>query len=135
MYIYAIVKRKKGERKGKGSSRAELKEVCISTTDALQLDIPIDIRRSTKHEKNVHTLQIYVESLKSEPSLPIDEIETIQLTEVKGIGPKTMEKLVDAGIMSVNELVEIDTERIAEVISISNDRTSTLIENARSLLN
>ncbi len=135
MNIYAVVKRKKREKKGKGFSRAELREVDISTTDALNLGIPIDSRRSTKHEKNVQTLQAYTESMKREPSLPKEKIKTVELSAVKGIGPKTMEKLVEAGIKSVNELVVMNTERVAEVIGTSKDRASILIENARSLLN
>jgi len=135
MDIYAVVKRKKRERKGKGFSRAELKEVHMTATGALKLGIPIDVRRSTKHDTNVHTLQVYAESMKSEPSLPIDKIKTVELTEVKGIGPKSMEKLVKTGIKSANELVVTDPERVADIIGTSKDRASILIENALSLLN
>lgn len=135
MDIYAVVKRKKRDRKGKGFSRAELKEVRMTATDALKLGIPVDVRRSTKYETNVLALQVYAESMKSEPSLPIDEVKTVELTEVKGIGPKSMEKLVKAGIKSANDLVVTDAERVADIIGTSKDRASILIENARSLLN
>jgi DNA polymerase/3'-5' exonuclease PolX len=135
MDIYAVVKRKKRDRKGKGFSRAELKEVRMTVTGALKLGIPVDVRRSTKYETNVLTLQVYAESMKSEPSLPIDEVKTVELTEVKGIGPKSMEKLVKAGIKSANDLVVTDAERVADIIGTSKDRASILIENARSLLN
>jgi predicted flap endonuclease-1-like 5' DNA nuclease len=73
--------------------------------------------------------------MKREPSLPKETIKTVKLTEVKGIGPKTMEKLVNAGIISANELLVTDVERVAEVIGTSKDRASILIDNARSLLN
>ena len=107
----------------------------MTATDALKLGIPVDVRRSTKYDTNVHTLQVYAESMKSEPSLPIDKIKTVELTEVKGIGPKSMEKLVKAGIKSATELVVTDAERVAYIIGTSKDRASILIENARSLLN
>ncbi len=134
MSIYAVVKRKDRESKGKGFSRSELKEVYLSTTEALKLSIPIDTRRSTKHEKNVQTLRVYIKSMKQKPFLTKEAIQTIKLTEVKGIGPKTMEKLVKAGIMSANELTVTDVERVAEIIGTSKDRASTLIDNANSLL-
>lgn len=135
MDIYAVVKRKNRESKGKGFSRSELKEVYISTTEALKLSIPIDTRRSTKHEKNVQTLHVYIKSMKVEPFLPLEKAKTVELIEVKGIGPKTMEKLVKAGITSANELAVTDVERIAEVMGTSKDRAAILIDNASSLLN
>lgn len=135
MSIYAVVKRKDRESKGKGFSRSELKEVYLSTTEALKLSIPIDTRRSTKHEKNVQTLRVYIKSMKQKPFLTKKAIQTIKLTEVKGIGPKTMEKLVKAGITSANELTVTDVERVAEIIGTSKDRAATLIDNANSLLN
>ncbi len=134
MSIYAVVKRKNRESKGKGFSRSELKELYLSTTEALKLSVPIDTRRSTKHEKNVQTLRDYIESLKQESSLPKETVKTAKLTEVKGIGPKTMAKLVKAGITTANELAVTDVERVAEVIGSSKDRASILIDNANSLL-
>jgi predicted flap endonuclease-1-like 5' DNA nuclease len=135
MSIYAVVKRKNRESKGKGFSRSELKEVYLSTSEALKLSIPIDTRRSTKHEKNVQTLRVYIKSMNREPFLTKKAVKTIKLTEVKGIGPKTMEKLVKAGIKSANELAVTDVERVAKVIGASLDRALTLIDNASSLLN
>jgi predicted flap endonuclease-1-like 5' DNA nuclease len=134
MSIYAVVKRKNRESKGKGFSRSELKEVSLSTTEALKLSVPIDTRRSTKHEKNVQTLRLYIKTMKREPSFTKKAIKTIELTEVKGIGPKTMEKLVKAGITTANELTVTDIESIAEIIGTSKERASTLIDNANSLL-
>ena len=63
MDIYAVVKRKRKTRKGKGFSRAELRDVGLSPNEALKLAIPIDTRRSTKHENNVTTLKTYIEEL------------------------------------------------------------------------
>jgi len=57
MSIQAVVWRKTKERKARGFSRAELKEVDLSLKDALKLGIPIDKRRRTKHEENVETLR------------------------------------------------------------------------------
>ena len=57
MEIQAVVWKKTKERKAKGFSRAELKEIGLSLGDALKLGIPIDSRRRTKHEENVKVLK------------------------------------------------------------------------------
>jgi hypothetical protein len=51
----------KGPKEGKGFSRAELEEAGISVGDTLRLGIPMDKRRSTKHEENVERLKTYME--------------------------------------------------------------------------
>jgi len=55
--IQAVVRRKTKQRKARGFSRAELKEVGLGFKDALRLALPIDSRRRTKHEENVRTLK------------------------------------------------------------------------------
>jgi len=54
----------KRQREGKGFSRAELEEAGISTGDTMRLGIPMDKRRSTKHEENVERLKTYAEEAK-----------------------------------------------------------------------
>jgi ribosomal protein L13E len=63
--IEAVVWGKKRARRGKGFSRAELREACLSPSHALKLGIPIDIRRRTKHKENIENLKKYL-NLKSE---------------------------------------------------------------------
>ena len=60
MKIQAIVKRKRRIRLGRGFSRAELKEVGLSVKEALTLGIPVDVRRSTKHDENLKTLRSFL---------------------------------------------------------------------------
>jgi len=57
MKIQAVVWRKIKARKGKGFSRAELKEIGLSIRQALKLRIPIDTRRRTKREENIEALK------------------------------------------------------------------------------
>jgi len=57
MRLQSIVQRKTKSRKGKGFSRAELKEIGLDTKMALKLGIPIDPRRKTKHDENIRILK------------------------------------------------------------------------------
>ena len=127
MSIQAVVKRK--TRKGKGFSREELREVGLSFGEALKRKIPIDPRRSTKHEENVEMLKTALEPIES-----AKEAKTIELTEVKGIGLKTAKKLKEAGIENANALATLSPQRVVEVLGSSETRAVGFIENARSLL-
>ncbi|MDH5451298.1 MAG: ribosomal protein L13e [Candidatus Bathyarchaeota archaeon] len=66
MKIRPIVRKKRNRlREGKGFSKGELRAVGIDFKQALKLKIPIDIRRKTKHEDNIKTLNHHLRSLKS----------------------------------------------------------------------
>ena len=60
MKIQALVKRKRRVRIGRGFSRGELREVNLSVKEALKLGIPVDVRRSTRHNENIETLKSFL---------------------------------------------------------------------------
>ena len=59
---------------------------------------------------------------------------SIYFAGVKGVGPKFSEKLQNAGIKNVKKLAASKPKQVAEALGISEERASSLIENARSLL-
>ncbi|KPV62736.1 MAG: 50S ribosomal protein L13e [Candidatus Bathyarchaeota archaeon BA2] len=66
MKLQPMVLKKRGKtRKGKGSSRGELREAGLDSRQALKLGISIDLRRKTKREENVETLKQHLRSLSS----------------------------------------------------------------------
>jgi len=65
MKLQAIVKRKRRIRAGRGFSRGELREVNLSVKEALKLGIPVDVRRSTRHDENVDILRSFLKEAKS----------------------------------------------------------------------
>ena len=134
MSIEAIVKRKRKTRKGKGFSRGELREVDLSFSEALRRGIPIDTRRSTKHEENVTRLKAYSKALRPKPPLSKKKAKIVEITEVKGIGSRTAEKLIEAAIRNANKLAASSPQMIAEAIGSSEKRATNLIDEARSLL-
>ena len=78
MSIQAIVYRNRKSRTGKGFSIEELKEVNLGFRKAFEMGIPIDTRRSTKHEANVGTLQKHLrQGVKPEDLTPVSETEEI----------------------------------------------------------
>ena len=55
--IAKVSKQSGRERSGRGFSREELKEVGLSFRQALDLNLPVDLRRKTKHDENVKALK------------------------------------------------------------------------------
>ena len=70
--IHPIVYRKGKTRRGRGFSRAELKEVGLSLKEALKMGIPIDPRRRTKHDENIKILKEYLETNLKKAEKPIE---------------------------------------------------------------
>lgn len=126
--IYAFIKKGRKSRKGRGFSSHELKEAGLSFSQALELCIPIDPKRSTKYDKNVDALKAYRVIKETPPERDID------LSEVKGIGPKRAEQLKTAGFDSVQKLAESKTQYLAEAIGISENRANNWIQSAKTLL-
>ena len=128
MDIYAVVSRGRKSRIGRGFSQGELKEVDLSFKRSLNLGIPIDPMRSSKHTENVEKLKVYLNI-----ASPIADV-TLDLTEVKGIGKKRSEKLKAAGFNSVKRLVESEPEDIAEKVGVSEKSAARWIESAKKIL-
>jgi replicative superfamily II helicase len=133
MKIQAFVKSRNKDRIGKGFSRNELKEVCLSFSEALKIDIPIDSRRSTIYEKNIQSLRGYVKEFKSKLAVKVKE-KYIEIKEVKGVGPKTIEKLRNVGIETANNLAVSNPKIIMDSTGFSKKKASKIIQNAKALL-
>jgi len=65
MQLQPTVQKKGKTRRGKGFSRAELREAGADFRQALKSGIPVDSRRKTKYESNVKILEQYLQSLGS----------------------------------------------------------------------
>jgi len=59
------VQRKSKTRRGKGFSRAELREAGTDFRQALKSGVPVDPRRKTRYESNIKILEQYLQSLGS----------------------------------------------------------------------
>ncbi|MFX0122615.1 MAG: helix-hairpin-helix domain-containing protein [Candidatus Hodarchaeota archaeon] len=60
--------------------------------------------------------------------------ESLNLTSIRGIGPKTAQKLNAVGIMTLKDLVDIDLEGLEDKIQVSKERLTTWQTQAKKLL-
>jgi predicted flap endonuclease-1-like 5' DNA nuclease len=60
--------------------------------------------------------------------------ETLELTQVKGIGEKRATQLKAIGINSVNDLAKASAEDIAKKLQISSKITKKWIDSAKALV-
>jgi hypothetical protein len=89
-------------RKGRGFSRKEIREAGLPLNDTKQFNIPIDKRRDTVHLRNVQLLK--------------RQCTVIPLTEIKGIGRESALELEEAGIKSIQDLIDCDVYLLSERI-------------------
>ncbi|MCD6537181.1 ribosomal protein L13e [Candidatus Bathyarchaeota archaeon] len=127
MKLKAIVKRKRRIRVGKGFSKDELKAAGLSVKQALEMGIPVDVRRSTMHEENVEALKSFLaETMKGK--------EALGLREVPGIGEKRAQQLKDIGIDSVEKLAKSSPKVLSEKLKVSERTASRWISSAKEIL-
>jgi hypothetical protein len=133
MNIYAIVKRKRKKRRGRGFSRNELQSVGLSLTEASKFGLPIDLKRTSNHVENRQTLTTWLKETQSQLESTKGSLKPVELRAVKGIGPKTAKKLEEAGIETANDLVSKNPQQVANILGTSEKMASNLLKNARSL--
>lgn len=56
------------------------------------------------------------------------------VTDVKGIGPATAEKLEKAGITTLQELADADPAKVGEAASVSDDKAKAYVADAKAIL-
>ena len=91
-----------------------------------------------KREKEAVTEKPMVERARTlvreeEKLVTVPEV-AIDLTELRGIGPKRAGKLKVAGIKNVQDLAESNPGNVAKALGFSEKRSSRLISEAHSLL-
>lgn len=64
---------------------------------------------------------------------PEEDVDELELVEIKGIGPTYATRLHDAGIADVTGLAEADPAVIADETGISETRLATWVERARAM--
>jgi predicted flap endonuclease-1-like 5' DNA nuclease len=122
MGVNANILKTRRWRKGRGFSRNELRTAGLSVRHALERGLPVDPKRSTRHDANVATLTAWLRA------------DTAPLTDVKGIGPKRAAQLKAIGVATVADLAGSDPARLGEQLSVSTQRAARWIANAQHLL-
>lgn len=121
MDVDANIRTPRRWRRGRGFSRDELRAVGLSVRHALDRGLPVDTKRSTRHDANVATLTAWLRA------------DAAPLTDVKGIGPKRAGQLTAIGVATVAALAGSDAARLGEQLGVSTQRAARWIANARQL--
>jgi predicted flap endonuclease-1-like 5' DNA nuclease len=102
----------------------------------LQVD---DTKLDPKQDlQELDTKEVESEKIKKETENGLNEEDKVEiykkLTQLRGIGQKTAEKLVEFGITSIEDIAELEVDMIPETLDISTKSFRTAIKNARKHL-
>jgi len=96
--------------------------------DDTKLDPKLDLQE-------VQKMEVESEKIKQETEEELTEDERAEiykiLTQLRGIGQKTAEKLVEFGITSIEDIASLEVDMIPETLGISTKSLRTAIKNAR----
>ncbi|WP_287584440.1 helix-hairpin-helix domain-containing protein [Candidatus Borrarchaeum sp.] len=102
----------------------------------LQVDNEVIDTRSDLEEEEAK--EVDVDSIKEKTEEELTEAERVEiykkLTQLRGIGNKTAEKLVEFGITSIEDIAELEVDMIPETLGIATKSLRTAIKNARKHL-
>ncbi|HOP08718.1 MAG TPA: ribosomal protein L13e [Candidatus Methanofastidiosa archaeon] len=74
-----------------------------------------------------------VEEVVEEEPVEEESEESIPLEMIPGVGPKTAERLVEAGYSTVDDIMNATAEQLAEIKGISEKSAKEIIEKAKGL--
>lgn len=142
------------ERKGRGFSRRELEAANLTFDDALWIGLPVDKKRKSMHEENIEVLvkllseegteeEIFQEAQEEAPAKATpaptkkeaapEEDVGVPLEEIPGVGPKTAERLREAGYVCAGDICQADIDELASIKGISKKSAEDLIDKAKGL--
>ena len=137
------------ERKGRGFSHRELEAAGLTFDDALWIGIPVDKKRKSMHEENIETLveilaqagaeeEIFEESEAPAKAAPKKEVAPeedigVALEDIPGVGPKTAERLREAGYVCAGDICQADVDELSAIKGISKKSAEELIDKAKGL--
>jgi len=125
-------------REGRGFSIGEILGAGLTLHEAKRWRIPIDKRRRSTHDWNIQKLKEYLEApavieKEAEVKEEIEEVGKIPITELKGISKTTINKLLEAGIEYVEDIVNIDHKVLAETTGLSVTTAKKVINKAKEI--
>lgn len=133
-------KRYQKNRLGRGFSLKEIKAAAIPLDDAQKMNIPIDIRRKSVHDENVEKLSaLYRQttSTRTEAKIELDRSTKEafkELKSLKGIRGDEAKLLIEAGIKSLKDLLEENSQSLADDTQIDINKIEKWIMMAKILI-
>lgn len=141
------------ERLGRGFSKRELLAAGLTIRDALWIGVPVDSMRKSMHDENIETLIELMnetgveeeanETMESAPvameaptrkaaAVPKEDIG-VALEDIPGVGPKTAERLREAGYLCAGDICKADMEELSQIKGISKKSAEDIIDKAKGL--
>ena len=121
-----------------GFSAAKLKpgilgvKVRIMRPDAI---LPDEVKIRVREEPVTPIVQIKTEEKKEPEPKAEEKVTDVQkITDIPGIGPAVVKKLRKAGIKSLEELFEMDSEDIISIEGIGKKTAENIIKNLKKVL-
>ena len=133
----------------KNRAKKELEDAFIAALDKIKdsnhveeqmsdLQVDNEVIDTRSDLKEQETEEADVESIKKETEEELTEEESVEiykkLTQLRGIGNKTAEKLVEFGITSIEDIAALEVDMIPETLGIPTKSLRTAIKNARKHL-
>ncbi|NVM03031.1 MAG: hypothetical protein HWN67_11880 [Candidatus Helarchaeota archaeon] len=128
------------KRLGKGFSIKEIKAASIPISEFHRLNLKIDYRRRTIYDSNAEFLGKKYRELLSEELIEREALEKLAkkeqdiikiLTKIPSISKKFAKKLVDAGVKSIENLIDEDTSSLAIDIGEKEKIVNQWIKDAK----
>lgn len=125
-------------RRGRGFSRREIKEANLSIGETRRFGLIIDLRRKSFYEDNVEVLKAYAEEMKqllsvvAEKPTPSEAKESAiaELSVLKAVTKSQAELLVNAGIVTIEDLAYCEIEKVAKKTGIDEDKITKMVKGA-----
>jgi hypothetical protein len=125
-------------RRGRGFSRDELEEAELTMKDARDMSVLVDIRRKTAYPENVEALKQYLKdlekiaaALEKEAAPKIDaDAAAAELSSLRAVKKAEAPLLVDAGILSLEDLAYCEIEKVAKKTGIDEERITAMVKSA-----
>jgi large subunit ribosomal protein L13e len=140
----ATVISKKGTREGRGFSLEELKAAGVSLLEARRRALRVDRRRRSLHDLNVETLRKLFEKKEKEVRRAARKVtkgaggsatpakrEGIPIEKIKGVGPKRVGQLAQAGITTAEGILEVDLEALSKKSGVPLKTLQKYVSEAR----
>jgi predicted flap endonuclease-1-like 5' DNA nuclease len=122
------------------SRRRTLHEFNVQTLRTLMEERQKQLQEEVKERMEKEVKEKKVKKEKKEKKVKKKEVKKekpvekgTDLTEIKGVGKKRAEALEAAGVSTVEELIEADTEKLAEKTGFTAEYIEKLKEKARDL--
>ena len=125
-------------RRGRGFSKKELQESGFSISEARNLGLIIDLRRKSFYQDNVEVLKAYAEEMKqilsmeAEKPTPSEAKQTAveDLSVLKSVTATNAKLLVDAGIVTIEDLAYCEIDKVSKKTGINEDQITKMIKEA-----